>query len=345
MSSSERQLAVLLFSVMVLLQTGCTDRRQPKRFPVSIQRHEPEILSAIADVQFDGQQTITHQMLVVGNDLLMTGRPFGFAKWNIGANPENPHLTFAVSDQIDQFSPHEPIDNRPPLGSWVQDWYASGALGVFRHYAFLSGSAGMSVVDMSDTHTPREMRRYPPVRADGQVERDEAFVLRAIVPHPTQRLLYAFREQDFLEIFNVASLPAVSIQGKIPYGSDGQNVCCVDGAVIFDGMMVVAMRSRLWMFDVESNGGLSNARSYDRLQAVNITATSRFLYVQHKPNYASPQGSGNPEGIYVIDQSGRSVAFLNISPIKFAVSQDDSHLYANNNDTAVRIYRIQWTNY
>jgi hypothetical protein len=44
----------------------------------------------------------------------------------------------------------------------------------------------------------------------------------------------------------------------------------------------------------------------------------------------------------VFDSNLNEVAFLEADPKVFAVSPDDSHLYANNDDTSVRVYQIDW---
>jgi hypothetical protein len=111
-------------------------------------------MERIAEVRFQNADTEVLAMANRGEVVALTGRPFGYMHWNVSADPENPRLVFAASDQIDTFA---------PKGRWVVDWYASGAVGLFGQYGFLSGTAGLSVISLGETSAPREVLRIPDV--------------------------------------------------------------------------------------------------------------------------------------------------------------------------------------
>lgn len=310
---------------------GCTDRRAPKITPREVQYAPQQILQNVAEVQFQESDTITLNMVTSGGSIYLTGRPFGFAKWDVSADPENPHLTFSASDRIDQFSPD------PPFGGWVVDYFASGAIGLFQNFAFTSGTAGLSVIDMRNSNFPVEVERYP----RGDNAQDIAYVYKAIVRHPTRPLLYGFSEQDYLYTLDVSAAPQARLLTKGAYSNAGP-VCCVHGATVMNDKVYVAMRSRLRVFSFAADGSLAFVSDSTLLNPVNVVSTSRFLYVQH-----SPVGSGynrKPAGIYVFTPAGEQVAYLPVNPLVFAVSPQDSHLYTNEDDVTVQIYRIRWTN-
>lgn len=315
---------------------ACTDgrpgREQEQLFTNAVP--PPTTLIAAADVKFGGKATDALQMTIKGNSLFLTGRPFGFSRWEVGASPETPNLTFAASDQIDQFS---------PMGKWVVDWYSSGALAIVGQIAFLSGTVGTSVINMTETSKPREVQRYPALDPNSdQVPSDEAFVYTAMVPHPTKPLLYGFRRQDFVYTVDL-SQGKMNLQARDAYGAPGESVCCVLGATAFRNRVYVAFRDRLIFFDIQADGRLSNPKESLELAAVNVQATANYLYVQHEPTGAGT--SPHPSGIYVFDTNGENVAFFKAgNPRRFAVSSDDSHFYANVDGQSVKIFRIQWTN-
>lgn len=341
--ATEKTLQGLLRGVALTLVlvagSGCTDDRRPEEtFVPEVQAAPPVTdVNPAAEVQFQGQETQVLTMQLRGNSLFMTGRPFGFMRWDVGANAESPHLTFAASDQIDSFA---------PFGKWVVDWYASGAVGLLGQFAFLSGVVGTSIVNTGETHAPVEVRRYPRENENSlsdEVIQDEAFVYRAIATHPTLPIIWGFREQDFVYTIQVGSGPSMNLIRKDSYGASGETVCCVKSATVWRNKVFVAFTQKLVYFDIGSNGALSNPREIRTLQAQNVASTGRYLYVHHEPTFAQPDGVNYPGGIYVFDPSGQNVALLNVdSPFTFAVTSNDSHVLANEDDVQVKIYRIQW---
>ena len=337
--SLKGRLSPVLGLFLMLSLSACTDGRIPKQAPVRVTRSAPQTrLIEAADIQFDQQDTDVYQMVIKGDSLFMTGTPFGFMRWNVGANAESPELTFAAADQIDEFA---------PFGKWVLDWYGSGALALMGRYAFTSGIVGTSIVDIGETHAPVEVRRHPRENEDqfaDDVVQDEAYIYRAMVAHPTKPLVYGFRQQDRAYLLNFDNR-GLTLARAFNYGASGQTVCCVEGATVWNNKLVVAFRSKLLFMDIGESGDLTNPLTISTLQATNVASTARYLYVQHEPNFDQPQGISFPRGIYVFDTQGTNVAFLQAdSPLKFAVTSDDSHLLANNDALQVLVYRIEWVN-
>jgi hypothetical protein len=289
-----------------------------------------------ASVQFNNQQTTALKMQMIGGSLYMTGYPFGFARWETSQNPESPTLTFAASDNIQTFS---------PMGQWVVDRYASGALGIDGQLALMSGSFGLSVVSLYQTQQPIEVARYPGVQP-GQTgaSSDEAFIYTAIVPHPTlPQIFYGFRQEDFVYTVEIQQ-NGLSLVNKTAYSGNGQVVCCVVGGTSFGNGVYVAFKDALAIFSAGSDGTLQNPQVFNQLQVTGIAATQRYIYVQHSPTYGLSQGQQYPRGLYVFDQNGNNVAFFPNSNdfISFAVGPDDAHLYANIDNNSVQIYRMAW---
>jgi len=165
-----------------------------------------------------------------------------------------------------------------------------------------------------------------------------------MVNHPTLPILYGFRRQDFLYTLNL-SQGSMQIIKKEAYGNQGESVCCALGAAIFNNKMYVAFRDRLLYYDVTASGALTNIKESKQLNAANVVATSRYLYVQHEPTAAASEGSSRPSGIYVFDTTGKAVAWFKASsPKKFAISSDDNYIYADLGMGRIDVFRIQWTN-
>jgi len=318
---------------------GCTDRRPPPPAAPVVYRTPPQppprtSVESVAEVRFQNADTTVLAMTRRGNSVFLTGRPFGFMRWDVGANPESPRLTFAASDDIVNFA---------PKGKWVVDWYASGAVGILGSYGFLSGTSGMSVVDISSTSNPAEVLRIPDIDPNSdKVGRDLAYVYKAIVPHPSLPVLYGFREQDFVYTLSAGS-GGVNITSKSAYGKSGEPVCCVRSAVIFGNRLFVAFLSRLVWFDI-SGGRLGSPGEFSELQAANVTASDNLLYVQHEPNRGQPAGYGNPRGIYVFNLQGENVDFIPLDVVanQIIVDPTDSYLYVNSNNITVDVFRINW---
>jgi hypothetical protein len=343
-----KQFTYFGLSVLVASFVGaCTDGRGSSQLQLAPAANLPATrLVASTMVQFKdpatGQVEITNAdtLLINGGSLFMTGKPMGFARLEIMQDQENPSITFSMRSQIPTFS---------PMGKWIEDFYASGALAVSNQIAFMSGSVGTSVVSMVDTMHPVEVQRYPalnPANPDA-VPSDAAYIYSAMVAHPTKPLLYGFTRQDYVYTSDL-SAGKLTLIAKDAYGaSAGQGVCCAMGAAAFNNQIYVGFRNRLVIFQIGSDGRLARLGESTALNATNVVATSRYLYVQHDPTYSSTT-TGQPvlpQGIYVFNTSGANVAFIAAgNPKKFTVSPDDSHFYSNLDGQSVLPYRIQWTN-
>lgn len=332
-TSWEKQLRFsLLLASVALIQWGCTNRSFVPFEPQQQAIPAPQVVEAVADVQFQGQPTQALGMKIHSGSLYLIGRPFGFSRWNISADPENPVLTFAASDNIREFALPD-LQNGP----WVVDYYASRALAITGRYAVLSGDAGISVIDIGQTNQPKEVFRVP-ISTGLQATADPRFVYEALLPSPTSSLLYGFRQQDSIFYLSGSSGGRLNISSSVGYAPS--NICCVTGAAAFNGLVYLSLQSRLGVMRPDSSGILSWEQVVDKLAAVNVVATSNFLYVQHEPG-------GNsfgllPRGIYVFDRQGRNVAYMPLSPLEFAVNESDSHIYINQDDISITIYRMLW---
>jgi hypothetical protein len=336
------QLSLLV--ALTNLLGACTDGRASTQLQLVPTANIPATrLIAAADIQFkvNGQAAATtaDTLQVSGGSLFMTGKPMGFARLEIAQDEENPSITFSMSTQIDTFS---------PMGKWVEDWYASGALAIYNQIAFMSGTVGTSVVSMANTLHPVEVQRYPALNPNSDVvPSDAAYIYSAMVMHPSKPILYGFTRQDFVYTSDL-SAGKINLIAKDAYGATaGQAVCCAMGAAVFNNQVFVGFRNRLLIFGIGADGRLSRLGETSVLNATNVVATSRYLYVQHEPtNSSQTAGTGvTPQGIYVFDTTGRNVAFFAAgNPKKFAVSSDDSHFYGNLDGQSVKAYRIQWTN-
>lgn len=337
MTTVLRHLGKALFAVLLITSAlACTDKRQQERkLPVQIGRLPPQALEAVTDIRINGQDITAYQMAQKGGALYITGVPFGFTKWDIISDAEAPHPTFIAADEIDKFQ---------PMGRWRPDWYGSGALGIIGPYAIMSGYVGASFINMGQTANPIETKRYPAINQNSEeTPQDQNYVYQSIAMHPRIPLAYGLREQDHIVLSDVSGSGLKTRSQVIRYGSS--NVCCVMGSTVFAGKMWVAMRGMLRVYDfVGNNGALSAPMDIPGLQAIGVASSDNLLYVQHQPTFAHSSGSTRAAGIYVFDAQGNSVAFLPTTPKHFAVAPDDGHLYANLDDTSVRIYRILWTN-
>lgn len=333
----------LQLGVTFLLATACTDNRVKREAVLKPQRLPPEALSPVNDVRINGKDITAFQMVSKGGALYLTGIPFFFTKWDITANPESPHPTFVAADDVGSFASRaEGGGTSEYPGMWRADYYGAGGLAVLGPYAIMSGILGTSFVNMSQTSRPVETKRYPAYTSNMEKPpQDDRFVYQAIGVHPQLPMIYGLREQDYMVVSQVSG-GGLQPVAQIPYGAG--NVCCVKGATVYQGKLFVAMGGSLRFYELASNGALSAPVDLSTLQAVDVVSTENLLYVHHQPSYAHSAGAGNPAGIYVFDASGNTIAFLPVQPLRFAVSTNDSHLYANLDDTSVRIYRILWTN-
>lgn len=320
----------LLLSVLL---GACTDRRpKPQTTRSSTVNSNTGPLEEIAAVYYDDQDTTVVSMATSGNSLFLTGYPFIFSRWDIGAEPENPKLLASAKKDIFNFSPD------PPFGGWTVDYFGIGGLAVRNGFAYSSGKAGTSVINVANSNFLQEVGRYPGLTSKGEQPQDVAFMYKAIVPHPTDSsILFGFSESDKVYTLGTNGRQ-LALQGAVPYQA-GSNVCCVEAATSFNGSIYVAMRSYLWR--LQANGtSLQSLGKNNKLQPVNVVSTQRFLYVHHRPVAGS--FSGLDAGIYVFDISGRLVQYFPLDPLIFTVHPSDAYLYANVDDLSVKIYRILW---
>jgi hypothetical protein len=345
-----------LIILALLFLISCTEKKNPPAPPKQTLNSTVSPIYAIGDVKHKNPATgaiediVALQMMQKNGSLFVTGRPIAFAKWDITSNPEDPHPTFTASDNMGAFVPNQ---------KWVPDLFAGSALGIVGNVAFMSGTMGMSLVDMSNTKNPVEIGRHPFQDPDSLVpfiqDAEGAFAYKAIIPNPTNpRILYGFREQDYVYTLNIDyqnkeiingikatydNGPRVTIARKEAYGPNG--VCCVTGGALFAGRAFVAFRSALWIFGISPNGSLGQPSVINSLQAYNVQATDRYVYIQHVPT-GGTSAMNRSAGIYVFDKNGNQVTFLPVTPERFSVSPDDQYLFANVDNASVRIFRMTW---
>ncbi len=319
-----------------LLLISCTDSRTVKSGSASnLTRSGISGLTKVSEVRFNEKDFDAFQINSNGNNLYLSGTQIAFSKWEIRADAELPRIVFAAHDNIG-------TTDFTTFGAWTPANLASGALSVIGSWAYLSGAAGLSVVDMGDTSRPVERARYPQSTGT-DINRDPNFVYKALVAHPTLPVLYGFREQDYVYTLN-ANGQNVSIAKQSPYTAAGQNTCCVMGAAVFQNKLYVAFTQSLWIYSFGANGELTGLVVNDQIKPVGISATTDTLYIYHQPAKSSSiSKSIGPAGIYAFDAGQNLIGFVGgVQPYSFAVSQDNSHLYANIDQRAVTIYQINW---
>lgn len=332
-----------LFILFLAGLSACTDKREPeKKLPVRVQRAPKEILETVGDIRITKGATTANitvfQMLQKNGSIYVTGTadnnvPLGFARWDISSDPESPTPLFNIGENYTDFD---------KIGRWRPDWYGSGAIGILGNYAVMSGVVGSSFISLAQPTSPVELKRYPMIDpAKPETPQDPEFVYRGIAMHPTQPLMYGLKESDHIVVSSISASGVTKIR-QVPYGAG--SVCCVQGATVFGNQMFVGMRGMLRAYDLAPNGDLSLPIDIHGLQAVNVASTADLLYIQHNPSFGNAGGTDKAAGIYVFDRNGDSIAFLPVEPIRFVVSDDNTHLYANMDDTSVRIFRIAWTN-
>jgi len=334
----------IAITFLLLALVACTDSRTPTKTQGSrLSRAVPQTITLVGNLSDNGNDISVYQMLSIGTSIYLTGAgnstpSLGFAKWDILASPELPNVIFQTSQQIDSFG------NETDL-KWRPDNFASGALAIMgTSWAYMSGNAGMSVVDLSDGSHPKEKVRFPAAsKTEIEINRDINYVYKALVAHPSLPLLYGFKENDF-QYTLAADGAKVKILSKNPYKQAGETVCCVTGATVFQNQIYVAFTHALWIFKLGSNGELAELTIDDNFQATGITSTPDKLYILHQPgnNVIGSSGVRNPAGIYVFDAIGDQANYLPIEPYVFTVSPNNMHLYANMDETSVAVYRINW---
>jgi hypothetical protein len=342
MIGSKKIVAFPVAVVLALSVTACTDRR-----PKETQVGPPPAVIPVSTIvlvggrQFDGKDTIVQQMTVKGSSLYISGRPFAFARLELSPKPEAPSITFAASNTLTSTDPSVAF---APMGAWTAEYYASGAIAVKNQLAYLSGSLGLSLINLANTSRPQETARKPPHTGAGTPPSDEAYIYRAIVSNPSKPLYYGFRSQDFVYTVDTSTV-AMNLVRSQAYGENGENVCCVTSATYFGGRVYVAFGNRLVLFDIDPDDGrLIPAGAYNSLHPVNVAATEKYLYVQHEP--ISGVATSMPRGIYVFDASGTNIDRINTGAnlLRMAVSPNDDYVYANVDNKSLNIYRIQWKN-
>lgn len=288
-------------------------------------------------IHFDQKQTETHQMLISGSSMFLSGAPFGFSTWDIGSNPIGPRLQFAFSDNINSFA--APGNINP---SWGWDHYASHAIGSIGRYVLTSGDAGASLLDTNISNQVIELARHPlRTAADtGAVPADPYYIYKAIISDPSQGFFYGFTEQNGYVPLRLTSNDVVmQSQAPIAYSpNDQKGTCCVIGGTTFQNNIFVGFRSSLRQYAFAGNGTLRQVNIINDINATNVEASGNFLFVQHQ---AIP-GNTLPSGIYIINPQGSSVGYLPINPVVFSVSADSNYLYANLDNDSVTVYQINW---
>lgn len=331
------QLKTLLLGISIVLLTGgCTDSREIDPLTRALQsgglvgRSNASVLTPKVSVQFDGKATLTQKMLIHGSQLILSGVPFGFSNWDIGSNPLSPRLQFAYATNINAFS---------PIPSWLPDYYASGAMAAMGRYVVTSGAAGTSLIDIGVADSSIEVRRYPTrALSDTQVPRDEDYIYRAIIAHPSEPYFFGFREQDFVTSLKLDG-NGLTLNKKTAYARNGdKGTCCVLGGATFKGAAYIGFRSSVRKYIFEADGVIKEGGVFNEFNGTNIVATNDLLYLQHQ---AVP-GNSIPSGIYVFDGSGNRVLYLPLLPVSFAVSPDNRYLYANMDNASVTVFQINW---
>lgn len=330
-------MALALVGVLTV-NSGCTDKRQKPVTHRSVDNSQYTNVGEIGDIIWRDQTGTEYDLTAVsmtmrGSMLYVTGYPFGFATWDVGAEPENPRLLGYAARDLQNFSPD------PPFGGWTVNYFGLGGILSLGNLVYSSGQAGLSVINVSSVVAPQEVERFPRPDSRGEQAQDIAYMYKAMVANPQNAsIVYGFSETDKVYTLGVSG-NRLNIMGANAYSNSG-NVCCVMGATSFAGNIFVAMRSYLWRLGVSGSSLQSMGTVGSGINPVNVVSTSRFLYVQHNPVAGS--GSSMSPGIYVFDRNGQSVNYLPITPVNFVVHPNDTHVYANLDDLSVKIYRIQW---
>ncbi len=343
MATKIRQLGFLTTALFLL--AGCTSSlpipdQQQTVFP---QAATGTSLVSVASVQFQSQNTNAMQMVQSGGSLYLTGTPFGFAQWDITADPENPTLTFAAADQLTSFAP-------PPFDSWVVSYWASNALAILPTspygypFAFTSGSAGMDAVSLHSISNPTIVMQLP-VQDPSSITPvgSPSFEYRALAAHPSLPIVYGFGQQDAIYALSLTN-NTVNVIAKYPYSSTGAPVCCVRGAAMLGTRLFVAFSSQLVYFDMQPDGSLKPPGQINTLQAMEVAVSNNLLFVVHQPTPGQPQGLINPAGIYVLNGSLQNLDTILYSVPIYSMAADPlgNHLYLNQDGSSVKIFRIQW---
>ncbi len=343
MATMKKQHSFLFLALLIAL-SACTDARPPRVFKQDGYLPDTGPLIQVANVQFGGGTTSVYAMASAYGSLFVTGKPFWFARWDITADPENPHSTYAAyPDHLNTFS--------PAYGGWVVDQFGASAIGVFGNFALTSGSFGASLLQIGPSaQNAQEVVRLPPPDKSGQGA-DPSWEFKSIAAIPNTPYVFGFTEQDGAYKIDASNPQYLSRSYLAPYSRDANNmpipVCCNTGAAVLAGKMFMAMRNRLIVLNISPSSDFTPYPTQNQppvpqimqqMQPVGVFATSRYLYVHHQPTSAN---TGQRPGIYVFDQNLNQVTYFPIQPFVFAISQDDSHVYSNEDDKGVKIYRFR----
>ncbi len=324
----------LLVAAATLLLSACNDGRIAKAQPLKLKQvfqNNSPTLSKVASVQFENGETTVDSIVREGNTLYMVGRPFGFSGWAID-QPDTPTLTFDIKAQLTTFAIKLP---------WVYDWYASGAVGIMGSTAFLSGTAGVSVVNLTQSQAPKEIFRKPPLDASGNPQRDFAYTYRAVVPHPSGGMYYGFSQQE--SVYTVAIRQNdLQVISRASYSPNG-NVCCVRSATLFANTIYVAFGTRMAWFAPTANGGLVDPGELNELQVAGVARSETHLIAYHNPSSAYASGQVNPRGFYYFDSTGQLEHYVptNLVPKIFATDATGRYIYVQTaGGTEIEIHRV-----
>lgn len=200
-------------------------------------------------------------------------------------------------------------------------------------YVFASGSKGLAQIDVSDPGAAEIYRLYPdPQQSDAS---PDLFKWNSAVHVPGTRRVFGFRGRQIFNLAFDAESPTVSQMNH--------DISCGEGAAYFNNKIYVAGCTQLLELSPQAEGQFQLRYFKYRLNAIDVFATRRLLYVQHQPVSGRAGVNARP-GIYVFDASGNLVTWLNIQPLSFSVSEDDEYLFSNDIDQDVRVRRISSTN-
>jgi hypothetical protein len=315
---------------------ACTDRPQVNELNGIGSQLGNGALTKIAEIQYQGNDMQTSTMYQANGNLYLVGTPYVYMGMNISSSPENPTFLFAAAAMTDSFD---------PLGGFLADNFGSYSQTVFQQYGLLSGMAGVSVINLSNTSSPQEVERVPGIDSGGQ-NNAPAYVFKAMVNDPSLPIVYGFNQTSGAYQINMQTtsqqVPAMLETNFFPYSQSGA-VCCVYSAALFQNDIYVGFQNQMWVYPVAQGGGLGTPKVNSQLQATNVQATAHAVYVQHQSTTASLGGSISP-GIYVFEANGQVAGFLPVSPLLFAVDPTDTYLYTVEQDNShVNIYSINWS--
>ncbi len=330
-------LALMLSTLLIGLagfMAACTNRVSAG-LPINMADLTPQQLNFRGFIAYQGQPMNTFQLQEQNGYLFATGTPFDFIILNISTDPENPVNIADAKSQMNLFSPD------PPFGGWSAASFGSTALSIDGQYAVMSGSMGASVVDFQNIQNPQEIIREPPPTSNLSVYSDSTYMWNGVVALGS--LVFGFQMLNYNYVFG--PLPqSLGIIGKNAYST--QSVCCVMGATYFAPLqqIFVAFRNQLVAYGLQydSSGNFQNlyeVGAANTILAAYVTSSPHLLYVLHEPLY-SGISSPYPAGIYVYSSQYQLVGYLPLTPRVFAVSDDDSHLYATDQNGNLSIYAI-----